>query len=211
MRGGLPDGAAAENRSGPTTLRPYSRELTSVAHKFEARVYDLDGTLVRLDVDWEQAASDVVAVYEDAGHDVDPDRDLWDLVNEAGRHAVREDVEAVLSEHERAGAENSEALPLADEVDSTRDPIGVCSLNCEDAVETALEKHGLHRYVNSLVARDTLKEQKPNPTPLLEVLDRMGATPVSTVFIGDSASDEEAAQRAGIPFQWVEDRLQQRH
>ncbi|WP_201764625.1 HAD family hydrolase [Salinarchaeum sp. Harcht-Bsk1] len=182
-----------------------------MSHEFEARVYDLDGTLVRLDVDWQEAASDVVAVYEDAGHDVDPDRDLWSLVNEAGRYAVQDEVEAVLSEHERAGAEASEALPLADEVDSTRDPIGVCSLNCEDAVEIALEKHGLDRYVNSLVGRDTLREQKPDPTPLLTALDQIGATPVSTVFIGDSATDEQAAERAGIPFQWVEDRVQQHY
>jgi len=181
-----------------------------VSHEFEARVFDLDGTLVRLDVDWDAAGSDVLAVYENAGVDVDPDRGLWDLVETAGRHAIREDVEAVLSEREIAGAEESERLPLADEVDSTRDPIGVCSLNCEAAVEAALEKHGLARYVNAIVARDSIHEQKPEPEPLLEILERMGATPVSTVFIGDSDSDEQAAHRAGIPFQWVEDRLDSR-
>jgi phosphoglycolate phosphatase-like HAD superfamily hydrolase len=35
----------------------------------------------------------------------------------------------------------------------------------------------------------------------------MSATSVSTVFVGDSESDEEAARRAGVPFQWVEERL----
>lgn len=181
-----------------------------MSNEFEARVYDLDGTLVRLDVDWDAAANDVIAVYEDAGVDVDPDRGLWDLLEAAGRHAIRDDVEAVLSEREIAGAEDSERLPLADEVDSTREAIGVCSLNCEEAVETALETHGLGRYVNTIVARDTIHEQKPAPEPLLEVLDRMGATSVSTVFVGDSESDEEAAYRAGIPFQWVEERTDAR-
>lgn len=181
-----------------------------MSHEFEARVYDLDGTLVRLAVDWDAAVSDVLAVYEDAGVDVDPDRGLWDLVRDAGRHAIGDEVEAVLSEREVTGAEESEALSLADELDSTRDPVGVCSLNSQEAVETALEKHGLDRYVNAVVARDTVHEQKPDPTPLLEVLDRMGATPVSTVFVGDSASDEEAAKRAGVPFQWAEDRVERR-
>ncbi|GAB3686274.1 HAD hydrolase-like protein [Salinarchaeum chitinilyticum] len=181
-----------------------------MSHEFEARVYDLDGTLVRLDVDWDAAVNDVVAVYEDAGVDVDADRGLWDLMRKANRHGIHEDVEAVLSEREIAGAEASERLPLADEVDSTREAIGVCSLNCEEAVEIALEKHGLARYVNTVVGRDTIHEQKPAPEPLLEALDRMGATPVSTLFIGDSESDEEAAYRAGIPFQWVEERLDAR-
>jgi HAD superfamily hydrolase (TIGR01509 family) len=181
-----------------------------VSHEFEARVYDLDGTLVRLDVDWEAAVDDVLAVYEDAGVDVESDARLWDLVANASRHAIGEEVETTLAEREIAGAEASEGLPLTEELDSTRDPVGVCSLNCEAAVEVALERHDLDRYVNTVVGRDTVHEQKPDPAPLLAVLDRMGATPVSTVFIGDSESDEEAAERAGIPFQWAADRMAER-
>jgi len=178
-----------------------------VSHEFEARVYDLDGTLVRLAVDWAAAASDVIAVYEDTGVEVDPDAGLWDLVGNASRHGIEDEVEAVLSEREIAGAEDSGRLPLADELESTHDPVGVCSLNCEAAVEAALDRHGLAKYVNAVVGRDTVHEQKPDPSPLLAAIDRMSATSVSTVFVGDSESDEEAARRAGVPFQWVEERL----
>jgi hypothetical protein len=34
-----------------------------------AVVYDLDGTLVTLAVDWDAVATDVIAVYEDSGID----------------------------------------------------------------------------------------------------------------------------------------------
>lgn len=42
--------------------------------------------------------------------------------------------------------------------------------------------------------------RKPDPTGLLELLARVGATPPETVFIGDSRHDVETARRAGVPM-----------
>jgi len=49
---------------------------------YEAIVYDLDGTLVDLDVDWNAVAVDVREVYTAAN--VDPPSDgLWDMLEVA--------------------------------------------------------------------------------------------------------------------------------
>ena len=62
-------------------------------------VFDLDGTLVRLAVDWDEAAEAAAAALESRG--VSPSGDLWTMLEAADRTGHREAVEAVLADRER--------------------------------------------------------------------------------------------------------------
>ena len=171
--------------------------------EFDTVVWDLDGTLVRLVVDWDVVTGDVAAVFEAAGVDADG-YDLWGMLDLADESDLRDDVEAVIGDHERTGAERSERLPHADFV-GRFDAEGVCSLNAERACRTALDVHGLASHVDAVVGRDSVATRKPDPAPLLETLDRLGAEPDEAVFVGDSVRDEEAARRAGVAFRYVDE------
>lgn len=166
---------------------------------YEAVVYDLDGTLVHLAVDWATVADDVIEVYDGAGIDV-RGADLWDLLGRAERHGLEEDVESTISHHEHDGARNSRRLPLADDVAEQSVPVGVCSLNCERACRIALDTHDLAAGVKSVVGRDSVDTHKPDPEPLLATLSELGVDPGEAVFIGDSARDRTTAERAGVDF-----------
>jgi phosphoglycolate phosphatase len=172
--------------------------------EFDAVVWDLDGTLVHLPVDWEVVTGDVVTVFENAGIDA-AGSDLWELLELADESGLRDDVESVIAGHERDGAQRSERLPLADSVGQFRAE-GVCSLNCEDACRTALDVHRLDPHVDAVVGRDTVATRKPDPEPLLETLRQIDAAPDDAVFVGDSRRDEEAARRAGVAFRYVDER-----
>jgi phosphoglycolate phosphatase len=171
--------------------------------EYGAVVYDLDGTLVRLAVDWEAAADDAVAAFADAGVDA-VDADLWSLLETAPEYGLAEDLEAILAEHERHGAEDARRLPRADRVPEWTVPVGVCSLNAEAACRLALDRHGLLDHVDAVVGRDSVATHKPDPEPLLTTIDRLGAEPSSALFVGDSERDAVAAERAGVAFEWVE-------
>lgn len=170
----------------------------------DAIVYDLDGTLVRLAVDWAAVRRAVAKILESGGADPG-DADLWSMLDIADEAGLAEEVEATIAEFERTGARESERLPLAAELPQDI-PVGVCSLNCAEACEIALNTHGLGAYVDSVVGRDSLPEQKPDPEPLLAVLERLDAEPSRSLFVGDSDSDALAAQRAGVDFEYVSDR-----
>ncbi len=170
---------------------------------FDAVVYDLDGTLVRLLVDWDDVAREAAGVFADADATVHG-IDLWGMIDIAEEYGLREEVEAVISEHERDGARVSDRLPLADAVSGFGGPAGVCSLNCEDACRIALDTHDLSQYVDAVVGRDTVSTRKPDPEPLLATLDRLGVGPADAVFVGDSPRDELTADRAGVAFRYVE-------
>jgi phosphoglycolate phosphatase len=176
----------------------------AVTDDYDALVYDLDGTLVRLDVDWDAVAGDAASALADRGIDT-AGRDLWDLLERAEADGHRPVVEGVIADHERAGARTSERLALAAEL-PVGVPTAVCSLNCETACHIALERHEIGRHVDAVVGRDTVEGHKPDPEPLLAAVDRLGADPGRALFVGDSERDEVAARAAGVEFQYVSDR-----
>ncbi|MFB6130883.1 MAG: HAD family hydrolase [Salinigranum sp.] len=170
---------------------------------FDAVVYDLDGTLVRLAVDWEAVARDAVDLFAEEGVEIE-EADLWAMLDLAEEHDLRERLEAVIAAHEREGARRSDRLPLAERLPDHGVPLGVCSLNAEDACREALATHDLAPHVRTVVGRDSVERRKPDPEPLLATLRELGVDPGDAVFVGDSARDEEAARRAGVAFRYVD-------
>lgn len=181
--------------TGSDTLSPSVTE-------YDAVVYDLDGTLVRLPVDWAGTRRDVVEALRDRGIAVD-DESLWELLDRAHNEGFAPVVEAVIADHECRGARSAELLPTAGELPRAV-PVGVCSLNAEAACRLALEQHGLDAHVDTVVGRDTVGTYKPDPEPLLATVQALSATPERTLFVGDSERDAHTADRAGVDFRYVE-------
>ncbi|MBS1112112.1 MAG: phosphoglycolate phosphatase, partial [Nitrospirae bacterium] len=61
-----------------------------------------------------------------------------------------------------------------------------------------LESIGILQFFDVVLGSDSVREQKPSPVPLLEVMKRFGASKDEAVMIGDSSYDIEAARAAGI-------------
>jgi len=167
----------------------------------DAVVYDLDGTLVDLAVDWGDVARDVASVLRERG--VDPGTGgLWGMLKISDESGHREAVEKTITEYERAGARNSARLALADGLPHDV-PVGVCSLNSEVSCRLALEVHEISSAVGPVVGRDSFGSSKPDPEGLRSVVAELDAEPESTVFVGDSERDAETARRAGTDFAWA--------
>lgn len=169
---------------------------------YDAVVYDLDGTVVRLAIDWEETAEQIRPIIRQHGGDADAD-DALDFLPIADEIGATEAIEPHLSSAERDGARQSERLPVMDELVESTVPVGICSLNCEAACRDALDAHGISNDVGAIVGRDSVTERKPHPEPLLAVINELGAAPERTLFIGDSDSDEVTARRVGTEFRRV--------
>jgi len=169
-----------------------------------AVVYDLDGTLARLAVDWDDCAAAAAAAYREAGVEMD-DADLWTMLEAAPQFDLGDRVEGIVADHEVAGARRAERLPRADDLAELDVPVGVCSLNCAEACRIALRRHDLLVEVDAVVGRDSVPERKPSPEPLLAALERLDASlsPSEALFVGDSERDRETARRARMPFEWA--------
>lgn len=170
--------------------------------EYDAVVYDLDGTLVRLMVDWEAVERDLASLLTESEHDP-AELDAWELLAAAEEVGLGEPAEYTISAYERAGASDAVRLDTAAEVTSWDVPVGVCSLNCEAACRIALETVGLLEEMAVVIGRDSHSRRKPDPGPLLAALDAMDARPDHSLFVGDSSSDEVTADRAGVNFRSV--------
>lgn len=168
---------------------------------YEAVVYDLDGTLAHLRVDWGAVRDEVAGKLQARGVETGT-ASLWELFELADREPLEMIVEETIADHEREGARRSDRLPTADELPRNV-PVAVCSLNCAAACRIALEIHGLDSHVDVIVGRDTVGTYKPDPEPLLYAISELGATPAETIFVGDSKRDAETAERAGVDFEYV--------
>lgn len=169
--------------------------------EYDAIVYDLDGTLVDLVVDWGAVADESAMRLESEGIDADG-TDLWGMLDLAAANDARGAIERIVSEHECRGAERSTRLPTASELPRSV-PVAVCSLNCERACRLALDSHDITDHVKIVVGRDTVSTRKPDPEPLLTAVRRLGGTPEKTLFVGDSQRDELTADRAGTAYRHV--------
>lgn len=173
-----------------------------MSDEFEAVVYDLDGTLVRLDVDWVAVREGLGELLQAEGVDPSP-LETWELLTAAEEAGIGDEAHEFIAEHEREGARRSRLLPTASELDDVDVPVGVCSLNCEDACHIALDEHGLAEAVDVVAGRETAPARKPDPRSLQWVLDELGVDAAETLFVGDSESDEVTANRVGTTFRWV--------
>ena len=66
-------------------------------------------------------------------------------------------------------------------------------------VAPLLEQTGLADYFELALGGDALPEKKPEPAPVLHAMNKLHGTVGTTVMIGDSDNDVNAALAAGIP------------
>jgi len=95
-------------KSAAGTVPSVDRPIDLAA--YDAVVYDLDGTLVELAVDWGAVAESVLEVYAEHAM-IPPTDELWGAL-EAGDYGIRDPVEEAIAVHERSGARESVLLPL---------------------------------------------------------------------------------------------------
>jgi phosphoglycolate phosphatase len=168
---------------------------------FDAVVFDLDRTLLTLDVDWGRARRAVEGLFES----VPTEGSVWgrthhDLGVLAREHDRYDDLLDTLREAELERADRPTRLPAFDVLDKLTCPIGVCTANAVSAAERALDAVEAFDTIDVIVGRETVFEGKPHPKPLQVCLDRLSTNYGNSVFVGDSDTDAEAARRGGTSF-----------
>ncbi|MGE5163487.1 MAG: HAD family hydrolase [Sphingobacteriales bacterium] len=86
---------------------------------------------------------------------------------------------------------------------SERYQLGIVS-NFYGNLEAVCESAGLCSFFRVMVDSYCVGAEKPDPAIFRVALERLGATPEKTVFIGDSLRrDREGARRMGMRFIWI--------
>ena len=78
--------------------------------------------------------------------------------------------------------------------------LGIVSSKFRYRIEQVLEREDLSAEFDVVVGREDVIASKPNPEGLLTAMAALGGVPANTCYVGDSATDAKAAQRARAPF-----------
>ncbi len=180
-------------------------------------MFDLDGTLMDSVPDLAAAVDSMLARLGRAPAGVERVR-LW--VGNGSRVLVRRALAGGLEHAGVSGAETDAALELfmqayadshgrttvypgvrecLDWLAARQVPLGLITNKPSQFVAPLLAEKGLDGYFSWIVGGDTLQQQKPDPAALFWVMERAGAAPERSLFVGDSRNDVLAARAAGVP------------
>lgn len=175
--------------------------------QFSVVLFDLDGTIV--DSGWMILASfrhatqtilgreipdDVLMERVGAGHLVEQMADFDPEKAEELAHAYREFYAPLHSELEAFPG----MLDLLERLDGEGRRLGIVSAKRGDIVQLAFDALGFGHVMDVVVGSDEAPRGKPYPDQILVALERLGADPDDTAYVGDAPFDIAAAKAAGV-------------
>lgn len=185
--------------------------MTKLPRKVDTFVFDFDGTLAKLNIDFPAMRDRIPTLLRSYG--VDPDGLGKLLVLEmidAGSRIIAKDrpdkatefterANAVIYDIEMDGARKGNLFDGIDDVLGELryrgKKIGVVTRNCLDAVRK-LYPH-IDTFSDIIVTRESRTKPKPHPEHLETALTKLGSSPQTSVMIGDHPMDILVGKRVG--------------
>ena len=193
-------------------------------HNFDAYLFDLDGTLVDTAPDINAALNHSLTQAGYANVDIALTRHWVGfgsrmLLQQALQHYQLEDTELerqtdellpeFLNYYSQNLARHSQLYPTVEStlnaLRSRGAKLAVVTNKLAQLSEPLLEQIGLMKFFDLVVCGDTAAAPKPDPAPVQYCLDRFGITARQALFVGDSDTDVNAANAAGVAVVCVAD------
>ena len=192
------------------------RLFTSIRERFDAVIFDLDGTLV-------DTAPDILAYLNEMLFELGrPGLDLGEvrpMIGDGVRSLMIRAFEAsggipesldiddlfrrYLERYSAEPARVSQPYPaMVETLEALAGAglsLGICTNKPQLPTGRLLARFDLDRFFAAAIGGDALPIKKPDPAHLLAVLERLDVDPARAVLIGDSATDLKTARAADVP------------
>jgi pyrophosphatase PpaX len=190
-----------------TGTAPTGRALATIERmRFPVVLFDLDGTVI-------DSGAIILASMRHAAETVVggewTDAQLMQAVGGPGLEAQMleldpnkvDELVRVYREHNEPAHDTLECCDGMDvvlaELKERGHRLGIVTAKRRLTVDLAFRRLPLEHLFETVVGGDETEQHKPHPAPLLLALERLGASPGETVYVGDSPFDMQAAKAAG--------------
>jgi phosphoglycolate phosphatase len=189
-----------------------SGEAQEKLGRLKAVVFDFDGTLAVLNIDFSLMKEQVVELMRQVSVDEGSVKEkyLLEMIDEVYERLCRESAASaegfyrkahrVLQTVELKAAGESRLLPgVKEALGALRTQgfkIGIVTRNCEGAVRKVFPD--IERFCDVFISRDSTRKVKPHPYHLTAVLKALEVSAEETVMVGDHLLDVEAGRRVGM-------------
>ncbi|MGD8982401.1 MAG: HAD family hydrolase [Desulfobacteraceae bacterium] len=175
----------------------------------EAVIFDYDGTLVHLNIDFGVMRRDVEEVLDEHGIEPEDLKGLYilEMIDEATTRISRESrsqgsafyrkSHKIVTQHELAATKGGKILPgvvqMLELLRKRRVKVGVITRNCDKAVKVVFPH--LESLCDVYIPRDRISRVKPHPDHLGLALERLGVeNAVRCLMVGDHVLDVEGGK-----------------
>jgi phosphoglycolate phosphatase len=179
----------------------------------EAAIFDYDGTLVHLNIDFGVMRRDVEEVLHEHGIAPEDLKEFYilEMIDEARGRISKESCSQssafyrqcheVVIQHELAATKDGKILPgvvqMLELLKKRGVKVGVITRNCDKAVKMVFPH--IERLCDVYIPRDRISRVKPNPEHLFLALEKLGVeNAVRCLMVGDHILDVEGGKRMGM-------------
>jgi phosphoglycolate phosphatase len=180
--------------------------------KTRAVIFDFDGTLAVLNIDFDAMREKVFKLIRQFGVDEDSitERYLLEIIDEAYPILWKKDpseavefyqkAHQILHEVEMRAAEEGRLLPgtkkALKNLREKRIKVGIITRNCEDAVRRVFPN--IDELCDVFISRNSVKKVKPHPDHLSSAMKALDVSGEEVVMIGDHTIDIQAGKWVGM-------------
>lgn len=179
--------------------------------KYQAILFDLDGTLIDSAPDLVQTLNDMLVAYQRPQQRLD---DLRPYVSQGSTKLLQlsfldnypvafdELRQEFLTRYQQQNTVKTDFFEgitdVLDAIESSDTPWGIMTNKPTDCTLAIADKLRLNQRADAIVCGDTLPVAKPDPSPIILACKMIGVVPENCVYIGDCDRDIEAGQLAGM-------------
>jgi phosphoglycolate phosphatase len=180
--------------------------------KINTVLFDFDGTLVRLNLNFPKIYQGLYSILEKYGIDPAAYKGLFliELIETVTDRMKKDDrrrgeefnreAEAFLRKEEAGAAQVSEVIPGACRtlrtLNEKKKRLAIITRNCQEAVRIGLGKEDF--IYDLLLTRDDIRPVKPEPHSLRKALDTFASKPEETIMVGDHPIDVRVGKKVGV-------------
>jgi len=181
--------------------------------RFDAYLFDLDGTLIDSSLDIAEATN---FTLKKLGFKPRPVDEIIKHVGYGGRKLL----EGILGTDDRNIIDRAVSIfreyyfsnpskytklypGVLETLETIKDrgkKVAVITNKYEDISKRILDDVGIIQYIDIVIGGDTLSRKKPDPEPVLHVIDRFSVAPDRALMVGDSETDIISGKSAGQLF-----------
>jgi phosphoglycolate phosphatase len=188
-----------------------SEKQTSL-HGIRAVIFDFDGTLAFLNIDFSLMKERIFDLMRRYGirEETIQEKYLLEIIDEvyqilweknpSGAEAFYQESHHILHEVEMRAAEEGKLIPGTETtLKSLRKKgikVGIVTRNCEEAVRKVFPD--INDFCDVFVSRNSVKKVKPHPDHLTFVIESLKISGEEGVMVGDHIIDIQAGKRVGM-------------
>jgi len=185
----------------------------------KAVIFDLDDTLIHSGIDYREMKTSLIKFLIESGAEPSllnedmPNLEIFRTAAESLRkkNVPENKIKNVLDRaHQILNEAEMESLGRARLMDGALETlsalkdrdikVGIITNGCRRYAVEVIKMFSIDKYVDVLVARDNVTDQKPSPKHLLKALEILGVYTNEAIFVGDHWIDALCAKNAGVKF-----------